>query len=168
MNKSGELTDMLIFVITIFIFAVGLLIFMFIVPNISAGLRTAGLNSTSEGAAAINTMDSTFTGMMNNGFMMLFVGLSLSILITSFLVRTHPIFLFLYILFLGITILLTFYLGNTYETIIANPTLAPAVANATFLNLIMSHIAEITVAVGALSMIIIFSKFSTFGGTQQY
>ena len=32
----------------------------------------------------------------------------------------------------------------------------------------MEHIAEITLATGALSMIIVFSKFSTYGGTQQF
>jgi hypothetical protein len=143
-------------------------ILMFAVPAISNGLRQAGLNNSAEGINAINSMDYFSTHTINNGFLMVFVGLCISVMITSFLVRTHPIFLFLYIIFLGITILIGFYLGNAYAQLIANPTFALMVDTATYPNLIMSHIAEISLAVGALSMIIVFAKFSTYGGTQQF
>lgn len=156
---------MLIFVITIFILAVGLFILMFVVPSISGGLRTAGMNNSAEGISALESLDFFSTNVINNGFMMLFVGLILSMMITSFMVRTHPIFLFLYILFLGVTILLSFYLGNAYEQLTSNSAFSSMVDTATFSNLVMSHIAEICVAVGALSMIIVFAKFSSSGGS---
>lgn len=168
MNKKAELSDMLIWLITIFILAVGLFILMFIVPSISNGLRSAGLNNSAEGINAINSMDYFGTHVINNGFLMLFVGLIISVMITSFLVRTHPIFLFLYILFLIVTVLLSFYLGNAYNELVTNPTFSSMVNTATFSNLVMRNIAEITVAVGALSMIIVFAKFSTYGGTQDF
>src|SRR5579872_5603065 len=114
LKKKGELTDILVFTITIFILAIGFLILIFVIPTISNGLRSAGLNNTSQGTDAINQMDLIGTSTINNGFMLLFVGLIISTMITSFLVRTHPIFLFLYIFFLAITILLSFYLGNVY------------------------------------------------------
>ena len=166
MNKKGELSDMLIFLVTIFILAIGLFLIMYIIPHISSGLRIAGLNNSAEGTDAINSLDSIGTKTINYGFLMLFVGLSISMMITSFLVRTHPIFLFLYIIFLVITVILAFYLGNAYQQMIANPSFAGMVDTATFPNWIMKNIAEITVAVGALSMIIVFAKFSTYGGTQ--
>ena len=159
---------MLVFFITIFVFAIVLFIFMFIFPSITSGLRTAGLNNSAEGASAISSVESTMVGTLNNGFMILFVGLILSVMITSFLVRSHPIFLFLYIFFLGVTILLSFYLGNAYYTMQNMPVFASVLAQATFINLIMNHIAEIVTAVGVLSFIIVFSKFSTFGGSQQF
>lgn len=167
-SKKGELSDMIIFIVTIFILAVGLFILMFITPQIFGGLKTAGLNNSIEGSAAIDRLDLSFTHLINNGFMLLFVGLIISTMITSFLVRTHPIFLFLYIFFLAITILLGFYLGNAYEQLATNPVFSSMVNDASFINVVMYHIAEISLAVGALSMIIVFAKFSTFGGTQQY
>lgn len=166
-GKKAELTDMFIFVVTLFILGIGLFIFMFIIPSITSGLRTAGLNNSVGGANAITSLDG-FGSMINNGFLILFVGLVISIMITSFLVRTHPIFLFLYIIFLAITVLLSFYLGNAYYQMIENPVFASMAATATFSNWILGHIAEIVIAVGALSMIIVFSKFSTGGGTQQF
>jgi len=168
MNRKAELSDMLIWMIYIFILGIGLFIIMFIVPQISNGLRIAGLNNSVEGINALNSLDRFGTQTINNGFLMLFVGLILSTMITSFMVRTHPIFLFLYIIFLGITVLLSFYLGNAYSQLVNNPAFTSMVSTATFPNLIMGHIAEITIAVGILSIIIVFAKFSTYGGTQPF
>lgn len=167
-NKKGELTDILIWIIYIFILAVGLFILMYIIPSISTGLRGSGLNNSAEGAGAINQLEDIGTSTINNGFMMLFVGLIISMMITSFLVRTHPIFLFLYIFILAITLLLGMYIGNAYNTLSTNSIFSSMVNNASFINLVMNNIVEITLAVGALSMIIVFAKFSTFGGQQEY
>lgn len=167
-NNKAELTDFMIFMITVFILAVGFFVLIYIVPNITNGLRLGGLNNSAEGTNAINQLETFGTSGINNGFMLLFTGLILSMMITSFLVRTHPIFLFLYIIFLGITLLLGLYLGNVYYSLEQNPALASTIANAGFIHLVMNNIVLITLVVSALSMIIVFSKFSTFGGTQQY
>ena len=167
-SKKGEITDMLIFVVTIFALGIGLFMMMYITPTISNGLRGAGLNNTVEGANAIDAMNSVGTTVVNNGFLLLFVGLIISMMITSFLVRTHPIFLFLYILILAITLLLAAYLGNAYDQMIQNPIFASTLADATFINFILSHIVELSLAAGALSLIIMFSKFSTYGGSEPF
>jgi len=167
-KKKGELVDIFIFLITIFILAIGFFILIFIIPNITNGLNTANLNNSAEGVQAIESLERIGTHTINNGFMLLFVGLIMSMMITSFLVRTHPIFLFLYIFFLAVTILLGIYLGNVYYDLQNNSIFASTVDDASFINLVMNHIVEIVLAVGAISMIIVFAKFSTYGGSQQF
>ncbi len=165
-TKKGDLPDMLVFLISIFILAVGLFIFAFIIPTISNGLAEAGLNDSSEGAAGIAEMSSIGTVTIQRGFFFLFVGLIMSVMITSFLARTHPIFLFLYIIFLGITIFLATYLGNFYETLTSTPLFAETLASQTLINVVMENIVRISLGVGALSMVILFSKFSSSRGRQ--
>lgn len=167
-QKKGELQDILILVITLFILAVGLFILIYVIPSITNGMNIAGMNNSAEGVNAISSLSNIGTNTINNGFMMLFIGLIMSVMITSFLVRTHPIFLFLYIFMLAITIILAVYLGNAYYDLQTNPIFASTVNDASFINLVMNNIVEITLAVGALSMIIVFAKFSTFGGSQQF
>ncbi len=167
-SNKGEITDLWVWLVTIFALGIGLFVLMYIIPSISGGLRLAGLNNSAEGSASIDALDSIGTSTINNGFMLLFVGLIISLMITSFLVRTHPIFLFLYIFMLAIMILLAAYLGNAYEDMKNNPVFASTLTNANFINMVLSHIVEISLAVGALSIIIIFAKFSTYGGTQQF
>ncbi len=162
--KKGDLPDMLIFIITVFIFAIGLLIMAFIIPAISDGLITAGMNSTSEGALAIDELAEFGNQGMQRGFLFLFVGFIMGLMISSFLIRTHPIFIFLYIIFLGLTLFLGTFIGNAFEQVATTDALAATTANQGLITGIMQNIVIITLAVGALSMIIIFAKFSSRGG----
>ncbi len=160
-TKKGDLPDMLIFLITIFILAIGLFIFAFVIPTVSEGLADAGMNQSTEGANAINEMSRIGTNTIQNGFFLLFVGLIMSTMITSFLARTHPIFLFMYIIFLGITIFLATYLGNAYEALTNIDIFADTLASQTLINFVMTNIVKISLGVGALSMVILFSKFTS-------
>jgi hypothetical protein len=128
----------------------------------------AGLNASSEGAAAINTTESQITNVVNYGTFFLYIGLIISMMITAFMSRQAPIFLFLYIIFLAITIILSVYLGNAYDTMIQNPIFANSLAQSNLISLFLKYILEISLGVGALTMIIIFAKFSTYGGQQQF
>lgn len=162
-TKKGDVPDMLVFLVTLTILAIGLFIFAFVIPQISSSLNTAGMNSSTEGAEAINRMGEIGTITMQRGFFLLMVGLIISTMITSFLTRTHPIFIFIYILFLGITVVLGTYLGNMYETFANNPVFAETLASQTFINTVMQNLIKIIIGVGALSIVIVFSKFSSFG-----
>ena len=163
-SKKGDLPDMLIFVLLIFILGVGLFILAFITPQIAEGLNTAGLNSSSEGTNSIDKLASMGTVTIQRGFLFLFFGLAISTLITSFFTRVHPLFLFLYILFLGLTAFIGTFLGNAYEQVTSSPVLADTLASQGMITVIMQNIVLITVVIGALSMIITFAKFSTFSG----
>ena len=161
--KKGDLPDMLIFLITSFIFAIGLLIMAFVIPEISNGINVAGMNSTSEGALAIDELTELGVNGMQKGFLFLFTGFIMGLMISSFLVRTHPIFIFLYIIFLGITLFLGTYIGNAFEQVATSSALADTAASQGLITIVMQNIVGITLVVGALSMIIIFAKFSNIG-----
>lgn len=158
---------MLVFVITITILAIGLFIFAYVIPTIGNGLKLAGMNSTSEGANAIDQMNELGTSGMQRGFFLLFFGLTASLFITSFFSDVHPIFLFLYIIFLAISILLAVYLGNMYEQMASQPIFASILASQGFINTVMSNIVMIMLSVGAITIIITFVKFSSvIGGSR--
>ncbi len=161
--KKGDLPDMLIFLITIFIFAIGLLIMAFVSPEISSGLEIAGMNESSEGQSAIDELTELGVNGLQKGFLFLFTGFIMGLMISSFLIRTHPIFIFLYILFLGLTVFLGTYIGNAFEQVATSDALAGTLASQGLISIVMQNIVIITLAVGALSMIIIFAKFSGFG-----
>jgi len=166
-SKKGDLPDMLVFMLTIFILGIGLFIFAFVIPEIAGGLNLAGMNESAEGKSAIdNVVEMGVTGMQR-GFFLIFVGLIMGIMITSFLVRTHPIFIFMYILFLGLTVFLSTYIGNAFEQVVSTAALEGTVASQGFITIVMQNLLLITLVVGALSMIIIFAKFSSVGGQRQ-
>jgi hypothetical protein len=163
-SKKGDITDMLVFIVTVTILAIGLFIFAFVIPQIANGLSTANMNSTPEGTNAIAEMNSWGVVGMQRGFFLLFVALIISLMITSVFSDVHPMFLFLYLLVLGISIVLAVYLGNMYDQISQIPTFAATLGTQSLINSVMHNIVLIILAVGALTMIITFSKFSSILG----
>ncbi len=161
--KKGDLPDMLVFLITTFIFAIGLLILAFVIPEISEGMNIAGMNSTSEARLAIDELTELGVNGMQKGFLFLFTGFIMGLMISSFLVRTHPIFIFLYVIFLGLTLFLGTFIGNAFEQVATSSALADSTASQGLITIVMQNIVGITLAIGALSMIIIFAKFSGIG-----
>lgn len=167
-NKKGDLPDMFIFIVTAFVFSIGFMILAFIIPAVADGLlATGGLN---ESQGALNTIEAIrelgATGMQR-GFFFLMIGLMMSTMITSFLTKTHPIFLFMYIFFLGITLFVGGYLGNAFEQFASSPVLVDTLGSQGLISIFMKNIVIITLITGALSMIIIFAKFSSFFGNRQ-
>ena len=158
-RKNGDITDMFVFLVTVFILGIGLFILAFVTPEIADGLRSGGLNDTSEGAQAIQTVSDIGTITIQRGFFFLFVGLIISVMITSFFANTHPIFLFLYILFLGVSIFLATFLGNAYELVAGTSIFSDTLQSQTLINLVLNNIVIIVLAVGALSFVIVFAKF---------
>jgi len=160
-SKKGDLPDMLIFIVTLFVFAIGLLVMAYVIPAISNGLGTAGLNESDGGYDAIEELNELGVNGLQKGFFFLMVGLIMSTMITSFLTRSHPIFLFMYIFFLGITLFLGAYLGNAFEQFASSPVLVDTLGTQGMISVVMQHIVLITLIAGALSMIIMFAKFSS-------
>ena len=165
--KKGDLPDVLVWLITIFILAMGLFVFAFVIPTIGTGLNDAGMNSSIEGADAITTFSSIGTVTIQRGFFMLFAGLIMGVMISSFLIRTHPIFMFLYVIFLGLAVFLSTYFGNAYETLTEQAIFSGTLASQGLINVVMNNIPKITLGVGALSIIIVFAKFSSLRGGGQ-
>jgi len=159
MNKHADITDTISFVIVVVILAIGFFIIAFIIPSITDGLSNAGLNNSVEGANAISRLNDFGTQGIQRGFFFVFMGMCIAVLISSFFIDTHPIFLFLYIIFLAIAVILGGYLANAYETFSTVSAFESFYESQTLFNMVMSHIVLITIIVGALSFIIIFSKF---------
>jgi len=166
-EKKGDVPDILVFLITIFILAVGLFVISYTSSRMADEYREAGLNSSAEGESAVESISNLGEKTIQRGFLLLFAGLIMGTMVSSFLSRVHPIFLIVYFFFLGLTVFIGIYLANAYDTLSSIPTFADTLASQTFINVIMQNMIPIIIGVGALSMIIVFAKFSSFGGNTQ-
>ncbi len=162
-GKKGEVTDAIAVVIITTILATGLLVLAFVIPTITDGLNAGGLNSSTEGANAITQLRNFGTNTLQRGFLFVHFFLLVGVIITSFITRVNPAFIFLYIFFGIIAIILSVYMTNVYDILAASPTLAATAASQTFISIIMANLTRITLGIIALSILIVFSK----GGSSQ-
>lgn len=162
--KKGDATDVLIVVISVFFLAVIFLVYWYFTTTTAAALASTPINTT-ETRAGIQALSDLGTKGSSEGFVMIFAALLLGVMLSSFMVKIHPVFIFLYIIMLSVSIILAVFLGNAYGLITSQePFLSAAVANPV-IDIIMRNIVRITLGVGALSMIVVFAK--TFGPGDQ-
>jgi len=121
--------------------------------------ESAAYSSITESFANINQYT------VQRGFILFFGLMIVGLLVSGFLIRVHPAFLFIYIIFLGLSIFVAVYLSNTYEIIVSNAQFAEIADNYAMITFVMRHAIKILIGVGALSMIIIFGKVGG-GGSQ--
>jgi len=163
-NKRADATDIFLFLIIIFFLAVSFVVVGFANSKIKSIIDTTALNES----AAYSSISSSFGNIndfvVQRGFLVFFGILIIGMMVSAFLIRVHPVFIFLYIITLGVSIFVGIYLANTYEIIVSNGQFALLSENYAMLTFVMQNIATILLAVGALSMIIIFSKITIGSG----
>ena len=167
-RKKGDPTDITLLLIMLFFLAVSFVVVIFVNTKIQDVITETPLNDTSTSSSIVSAFENVNTYTVQRGFVLFFSLLVIAILASSFLIRVHPIFIFIYIFTLAFAIFIAVFLANTYEAVATNAAFASLTSSTTMITWIMQHIIEIMVAVGALSMIIIFGKVIGGGGGATY
>lgn len=164
-NKRGEVTDVLLFIVIMFFLVIAFLTFSYFTVTTGQALNESGIGVSNEVNQSIADFESWGGELTGGLFLILFGGGVISILVTSFLVRIHPIFIFIYIFVLSINLVVAVVLGNAYASIIANEPYLTVAASQPIIHFVMDNIVLLTLGIMGLSMIIVFSKlFGPVGG----
>lgn len=166
LGKKGDLTDGLYIIIFLFILAIGLIVGLIVNDKLKTAIETTALNDTVAAGNIIEAFDNVNTNTVQRGFVLVFGLLMVAVILSSFLIRVHPVFIFLYIIFLIIDLFVAVYIGNAYNTFRTNTEIAKIAANQTMINFILEHIVEISLAVGVLSIMIVFAKIFSQRGSR--
>lgn len=162
-NKRGDVSDGIMFVILVFYLAVSFLIVGFTNSKLKQIIQTTVLNSTSTSERVINQFSLIENPGMNKAFVLLFAFLIIQMMVTAYLVRVHPIWMFIYLVTTGIAIFLAAMTANAYSAMIQNVQLAVISAQQPQILWVMKHIVKIVIGAVGLSLIILFAK-PQYGG----
>ena len=158
MNKKGDVSDGIVFIIVIFFLAVSFVAVAFVTNEFKNAITDTPLNDTTASSAIVEGLDNLNSTGIQRGFGMVFVFLIIGMMLSSFLVRVHPAWIFLYILFLVFAIIVTVPLANIYNEMISNTALSEIANQQTIINWVMFHSVQILIGSVILSMIILFAK----------
>lgn len=161
--KKGDPTDIILFLVIVFFLVISLVVAIFVNTKIQTIISTTVLNQS----AAYDSINTSFSNVNDLGvqrtFTFIFGLLIIGIIVSSFLIRVHPVFMFLYIIMLAVTIFISIFLANSYALLVDNPLLMEIAEKYEMMTWVMQHVVKILIGVGALSMLIIFGKLG--GGT---
>jgi len=143
--------------------AVIILVLGFVVFQIADGFSlTAGFNDTNSQAQ--------FTAMKNTSykydwiFFGFFIGLVLSLIITSWFVAGNPIFIVLYFLGIFMFDIVAIIFANIWEGLSSYPVFASYLAHLPITNFIMLRLPIFIAVVGFLGVVVMFAKPRVEGG----
>jgi hypothetical protein len=165
-SKKGSIIDIAFVLVAILGLAILLVIAGYIYPRITGQIKaTEGIGNDSSAVAALNYTES-LTTRYDSLFLMIFIGLSISVLITSFLIDSSPIFIPIYIIALGLLIIFAVVVENVYDKFLTDATLGATALSHPITLYILTHLVMVTIGLGVLSMILIFGKSSISGGNR--
>lgn len=96
-------------------------------------------------------------------FAMVWVGFHLGILVTSFLLRTHPVMYIVSLILIAILALIAAPLSNAYEDIIADSDLATAATSLPMTNYILDNLPKLEIIWGFVTAIVLLGLARTEG-----
>lgn len=135
-NKKGGMFDLILAIALSFILIICLIVFSFAqdqmdekMMELAPVIQKSFTNETNVTAIMVNTIGSTTQAFKSFKWISvtLIFGFFMSILISSFLVKTHPVFFVGYIFVVIISIIISVYVSNSYEQIMNTPMLADTI-----------------------------------------
>lgn len=162
LGKRGSIGDIMIFIVLSFVIVTLLGFWVWGFDTMTNTLTSVDVNAGSFNLT--NTTLQTF-GEINDAqknwipiislFMMF--GMMLSILISSFLVRVHPVFIIPYLLVVVLGVVVSVYVSNAYEVNILNGVASGTFQSFTAVNYLIINLPLVVTIVGVFGMVILFA-----------
>lgn len=160
-NKKGDATTAITFSFWMFVLAVSIMALMFAMVQVLPLLADSILGDDPATLSAINDVIVYHTIALPSTYFILFFGLLAGVLISSFFVRTHLVFIVIYILAGLISLIVAVVLGNAWGDLTSIDTFSDLINTYSLLgvmDLMINNIVIIILSVFILSIIIIFAK----------
>ena len=158
MNKKGSLTDLLFMAVAIFVFGVATLLGYAVYSSFNTEIQTM-TDIPADAKTASTSMVAHFPGVLDNSILFLAFGLGVIAFMLAAMVRVHPVFLFIYLIFLVIIVIICGALSNVYQEMAANDNLSGYAANLGVANALLTYLPIIVGVFGTILAIVMYKSW---------
>lgn len=150
----------------------GVLVIIVLVLSLSAVIGYSvfsDINSDIQTDADISNTTKTISGnlhtiypnLLDNLFLMAFVLFVVFMIVSVFLLDTHPVFFVITIVLLGTMFLVAMLLSNTYTEIMEDSDFSDEANQFPYITWVNDHLVELIIAIGFMTGILLFMKFKS-------
>ena len=158
LKKKGQIEQIAFFLVLVFSLIFILLVSKYILTEFNTALEDTSLHTT-ESRQSIVDMNVAFP-TFDNMILVVLILLAIGLIITSFLIPSHPIFMVVNVIGIFVLAFLGMVLSNLYKDIIDNSTdLASVYGTFPKLNFIMNQLPWIAVILVFIITIIQYSRY---------
>jgi ammonia channel protein AmtB len=160
-SQTHPLLGIITLVVFLVIFAIAGIVLFLVSDSINTGLQ-ADDSLTQESKDSYGAFNAKYPSMIDGGFLFLFIGIWLALLIGAFFVRDHPlVFLILFIL-MGILLYAGAMMSNFYQELASDADLITYSAQLPNITFIMEHLVEFIIGLFAtIGLVMMFKPQQT-------
>jgi hypothetical protein len=161
-NKKGSILDLVLAMMTMLLLSIIVIILVFFFLKFKTGFMSTNIISN---GVNVTAQMGTYLDVMSNTYQMLYwmlpfliLSMFLGMAISSFLVKTNPIFFIVYIFIYVLSCILSPIFSNIYEMIASNPSLSEEFAKWVIVNYIFLYLPYWIIVFGAICGILVYSN----------
>ncbi len=157
-KKKGSIQDVMFILVTLVVLACATLLSYRMMDSVNTKLQESSL-ITVDGKAASDKLNNMYSGVIDQGFLLLFVGLCIGAMALATMVRIHPIFFLFFIILVPILIVLGGVFSNMFQKMADNPQNSALADKLTGISYIMEFLPFIIGVVGFIISIIMYKSW---------
>ena len=157
-NKKGSVLDLILIGVFCLAFAFAILIGFKITTEMNDQIQATDLVE-SYGKTASSQLLAEYTTTLDYGFLFFIVGLSIGVLILAAMVRSHPIFIALYIIGLIFVIFFAGIFSNIYQGMADDPQFIDLASQLMFIDKVMTFLPWFVAVIGTILCIIMYKSW---------
>jgi|TARA_Y100000310_G_scaffold341928_2_gene442890 hypothetical protein len=154
-SKKGNLQDLIVIPVFLFIIAFSFVLGFYIYGEMNTEIQASDMTTTAKSVFGDNY--ATYNSVFDNIFLFIMVGLGLTVVVSSFFIRAHPIFYFVSLIVYAFITMISAILSNAYEELIGT-TLAAAGASFPIIDHLMSNFPYYMMGLSFVVAIVLYAK----------
>lgn len=154
-NKKGTLQDLMFMAVILFVFAIVTLFAFMFIDSFNSEIQTMP-EIPSNAKTSTTNLVGNFSGVIDNSFLFLVIGIGVITLVFAAMVRIHPVFIALFLLFLCFTIFLSAVFSNVYEAVADHDQMIGVSSQLTGVNMVFSYLPIIVGVFGSILCIVMY------------
>lgn len=155
-NKKGIMFfEVILVFIIVFVAAVLILVGQNAFSNFNSAIQDSGINSAAKNLTS--TANTKFTAL-DNGLLFILIGLCFVMIFIAYMVKFHPMFIFINIVLIPVTLILTMLFSNAYESMVTNTALSATSAQMGLVPTVMTKLPYFAMVLSIIVMIVMYSK----------
>lgn len=157
-RKGNAVLDGVIIIVVLLLFGIVGVFGYMVFDNLNDDI-IADSDLDSDAQEISSSFHGKYPGLIDGMFLMAFVLFTLFVVISVFLLDTHPVFFIVSVVLLISVFVVGGILSNTYDDIMSDTEISGFANNFTYTNWIMTHLVECIIAIAFFVSMALFAKY---------
>lgn len=157
-NRRGQtILDMLLVIVFLFIIGIGMIFGAKVFTDVNTDIQ-ADPDISDYAKNDLNTSATNYPTIMDNAFILLMSLLWVALIVTSFLIDSHPVFFVITVILLVFVFIVGMILANAFQDVVAEDDLAESAALFPMTNWVFENFLLLLIAMGFSTALALYAK----------